>query len=81
MTKASTILLKHLLSFKLNYLHTKILPLIIALKLVPHFDLKVAALSTGLPTFTYATSLISKQICKGNESCNCFKKQEMHYVA
>jgi len=32
-------------------LHTEILPLIIALKLVSHFDLKVAALSMGLPTF------------------------------
>lgn len=57
MTEPSTILLKHLSSFELNYLHTKILPLIIALKQVPHFDLKVAALSMGLPTFIYATSL------------------------
>lgn len=51
LTEPSTILLKHLLLFKLNYLHTEILPLIIALKLVSHFDLKVAALSMGLPTF------------------------------
>jgi len=51
LTEPTTILLKHLLLFKLNYLHTEILPLIIALKLVSHFDLKVAALSMGLPTF------------------------------